>query len=558
MQNIDKSRFYDVVVVGGGPAGLTAALYLARARLRVLVVEKDHFGGQITITSEVVNFPGVKKVSGEELANTIREQASDFGAEFLLASVDSIDAQGDIRTVHTSRGDIYCHAILIATGAAPRRGGFEGEEEYRGRGIGYCATCDGSFFTGKDVFVVGGGFAAAEESVFLTKYARHVTILMRGADFSCAKSVADGARNSPKITIIPHTQITKVSSSNGTEGIDTITTINNQTNEVKEYKAQGGDSYGVFVFAGYAPATSLLKGVCDLDENGYVITDDLMATSAPGIYAAGDLRVKKLRQVVTAAGDGAIAASALEHYCATRREVTGLVGERPQQLANEGQAHSVSVSSETKNQGNNPGNAIFDDAMLAQLTAVFARMENPLVLEVHSNGNDVSTELLGYMKALSDLTDKLSLVEGDGSANNLPCVRIMRDGKYTGLAFHGVPGGHEFTSFVLGLYNASGTGQQVDGAVLEKAKAISSEVNLKVLVSLSCTMCPELVTACQKLACLNNKVTAEVYDINHFPELREKYNVMSVPCLVINDLHITFGRKNLAQLLEVLREKGVS
>ena len=555
MEKLDQSRFYDVVVVGGGPAGLTAALYLARARLRVLVVEKDHFGGQITITSEVVNFPGVKKCSGEELANTIRAQAEDFGAEFMLAGVESVEANGDYRTVHTTRGDIFCHGILIATGAAPRRGGFAGEEEYRGRGIGYCATCDGSFFAGKDVYVVGGGFAAAEEGVFLTKYARHVTILMRGADFSCAPTVAEHARKHPKITVVPNTVITKVSGADGGEGIDTIETMNKVTGENAVLKAPKGETYGVFVFAGYEPATTLLKGVADLDESGYVITDESMATSAPGIYAAGDLRVKKLRQVVTATGDGAIAAATMEHFCAARKEATGMFGVRPEPVAKaqpKAQAPKAEASS-TTNSG-----STFDDAMLAQLNAVFARMENPLVLEVHGNGNEVSTELLGYMKALADLTDKLKVVAGDGTVSDLPCVRVMRDGKFTGLAFHGVPGGHEFTSFILGLYNASGRGQELDPAVMAKAQALTSEVNFKVLVSLSCTMCPELVTATQKLATVNPKVTAEVYDLNHFPDLRERYKVMSVPCLVINDEHIAFGRKNLAQLLEMLREKGIA
>ena len=170
------ANFYDVVVIGGGPAGLTAALYLARARYRVVVVEKDHFGGQITITSEVVNYPGVGRTSGTELTETMRKQAEGFGAEFLLAEVTGLELSGDIKTVRTGRGDLRCFGVLLATGAHPRMVGFQGEEQFRGRGVAYCATCDGEFFTGKDVFVVGGGFAAAEESVFLTKYARQVTI----------------------------------------------------------------------------------------------------------------------------------------------------------------------------------------------------------------------------------------------------------------------------------------------------------------------------------------------------------------------------------------------
>jgi len=195
-----EEKIYDAVIVGGGPAGLTAALYLARARYRVLVVEREHFGGQITITSEVVNYPGVLSASGTELTDTMRQQAEAFGAEMLLAEVEKIDLSGDVKHVKTSRGEISCLAVLLATGASPRRAGFAGEEEFRGHGVAYCATCDGEFFSGRPVFVVGGGFAAAEEAVFLTRYASHVTVLVREDDFTCAKATADATRANPDIS----------------------------------------------------------------------------------------------------------------------------------------------------------------------------------------------------------------------------------------------------------------------------------------------------------------------------------------------------------------------
>lgn len=206
MADIDIAKLFDAVIVGGGPAGLTAAIYLARARYRVLVVEKEHFGGQITITDEVVNYPGVFSTSGKELTATMRRQAEAFGAEFMLAEVTGLDLTGDIKHVHTTKGDIPCLAVLLATGASPRHAGFKGEEEFRGHGVAYCATCDGEFFTGKDVFVVGGGFAAAEESVFLTKYARHVTILVRGDDFTCAEGTAEEAKTNDKISVLYNTE----------------------------------------------------------------------------------------------------------------------------------------------------------------------------------------------------------------------------------------------------------------------------------------------------------------------------------------------------------------
>ena len=208
-------NLYDVVIVGGGPAGLTAALYLARAKYRVLVLEKEQFGGQIAITHDVVNYPGIAKTSGKALTDTMQQQAEQFGAEFMPAEAKGFDLAGDIKTVRTNKGDFRCFGILLATGAHPRTVGFKGEEEHKGRGVAYCATCDGEFFTGKEIFVVGGGYAAAEESVFLTKFARHVTILVRKGDFSCAASVAEEAKNHEKITVLYNTVMEEVSGENG-------------------------------------------------------------------------------------------------------------------------------------------------------------------------------------------------------------------------------------------------------------------------------------------------------------------------------------------------------
>ena len=541
-------NMYDVVVIGGGPAGLTAALYLARAKYRVVVVEKEKFGGQITITHEVVNYPGVEKTSGEALTATMRKQAESFGAEFLLAEVEDLVAEGDIKVVKTTRGDLKTYGILIATGAHPRMIGFKGEEEFRGRGVAYCATCDGEFFTGKEVFVIGGGFAAAEEAVFLTKYAKHVNILFRKDDFSCAAATAEAAKNHEKITVIPNTVVEEVYGDSALRG---IRYKNIKTEEVYEYKAEAGDNIGVFVFAGYQPATSLVKGIVELDESGYIVTDRVQKTNIDGIYAAGDVCIKPLRQVVTAVGDGALAATELEKYAAKMHKKTGIIPQQPKQEKPE-VANKENATTESKSANTN--SALFDEAMLAQLNAVFSRMESPLVLKLYLDARPVSEELRGYMKELEKLTDKLSVEISNQSTEAAPCVEVYRqNGSYTGLAFHGVPGGHEFTSFVLGLYNAAGAGQRIDEDVAEAISKIDRRVDLKVLVSLSCTMCPDLVIAAQKLASLNENVTAEVYDLNHFPEIKDKYQVMSVPCLVINDSEkISFGKKNIRQLLEII------
>ena len=580
---------YDVIVVGGGPAGLTAGLYLARARYRVLILEKDDFGGQITITNEVVNYPGVGRTTGRELTQTMRQQAQDFGAEFLSAEAIGLDVHGDVKTVHTSRGDLKTFGILIATGASPRKLGFEGESEYAGRGVAYCATCDGEFFTGKEVLVVGGGFAAAEESVFLTTYASKVTVLVREQDFTCDATVAAAAKNNPKIDVRYQVELQGVTAGQG--GLREATILNRATGQTETWKPADGGTFGVFVFAGYVPATNLVRGVVELDDYGYVVTHGYLETSVPGVYAAGDLRAKNLRQVVTATADGAIAAVELERYAKRMSEKTGLIPQRPTSCVYEqstAKTKAASVVGTTPapapakrsadaaaaaNAVRKPGE-LFSDATRQQLNVVFGRMSRPVTLALELDDTPLSTELRGFIDAMVALSDgKLKSVVVDGEYEKddagravfdvehvlpaaRPCVRMVVDGKPTGLAFHGVPSGHEFNSFVLGLYNAAGPGQPLGDDLIERARSITDPLDIMILVSLTCTMCPETVLASQRIASLNPAVRVEAYDVAHFPELRDHYGAMSVPCIVITRAdgtqRVEFGKKSIPQMLELV------
>ena len=550
---VDTENLYDVVIIGGGPAGLSAAIYLTRAKYRVLVLEKEQFGGQITITHEVVNYPGVGKCSGKDLTDTMYLQAEYFGTDFLIAEATGLDLEGTVKTVNTNRGDFKCIGVLLATGAHPKMVGFKGEAEYRGRGVAYCATCDGEFFTGKEVFVIGGGFAAAEESIFLTKFASHVTIIIRGEDFSCAEAVAEQARSHEKITVITNTVVEEVK---GENGLNYIRYKNRTTGEVTEYHAKEGEGFGVFVFVGYAPATDLVKDIAELNEQGYVITDKSQKTCVDGLYAAGDICIKPLRQVVTATSDGALAATELEKYVAKVQSRTGLRTQDPviREKVLVGKAETVSGGDNTTQ-----SDGLFTPEMRTQLETVFERMENPLVLKLCLDNRPVSKELQEYIATLTTMTDKLSMELVMGNSDEFaPCVKLYKDDVYTGLAFHGVPGGHEFTSFVLGMYNAAGPGQAMDKDIRKRIKGIKNQVDIKILVSLSCTMCPDLVIAAQHMAAIGEHITTEVYDIHHFESLKNKYKVMSVPCMVINDEQVYFGKKNLQQILEIIEEKDRS
>ncbi|MBE6548659.1 MAG: FAD-dependent oxidoreductase [Ruminococcaceae bacterium] len=545
-QNYDKDKLYDVIVIGGGPAGLTAALYLARAKYRVLVLEKEQFGGQITITHEVVNYPGIGKASGKEITETMRRQGEFFGAEFLLAEATHLEAKGDIKTVKTDKGDFYCLGILIATGAHPRAIGFKGEAEHKGRGVAYCATCDGEFFTGKEIFVVGGGYAAAEESVFLTKFARHVTILIRGDDFTCAAAVAEPAKQHKNITILTNTVVEEVS---GEGGLNYIRYKNTKTEKITEYRADDGDFFGVFVLAGYTPDTKIVKGLVELNDHGYIVTDSEQRTSIDGIYAAGDVCIKPLRQVVTATGDGALAATELEKHVASVQNRTGISAPPPAS-----KNYNLEETVKSSESQYSPDELLSED-MKAQLRTLFEKMQGNAILKLYLDKREISRELENYMRELASLSNKLTVDRADVNASSdfAPCVMVCRaDGAKTGLAFHGVPGGHEFSSFVLGIYNAMGPGQPIDDETRERIGAISKPTDIKVLVSLSCTMCPDTVVSAQHIAAKNKNVTAEIYDIHHFEEIRKQYNVMSVPCILINDSSVSFGKKNIEQILELI------
>lgn len=579
----EDKNLYDVVVIGGGPAGLSAGLYLARARYRTLILEKDDFGGQITITADVVNYPGVASADGRKLTDTMRQQAQNFGAEFMSAEATGIEAQGDIKVVHTSRGDLRTFGILIATGASPRKIGFQGEQEYAGRGVAYCATCDGEFFTGREVLVVGGGFAAAEESVFLTKYASKVTLLVREEDFTCDAAVADEARNNDKIEIHYSTELKGVSAGPG--GLVEAAILDRKSGQTTTWKPQDGGTFGVFVFAGYVPQTGMLKGVVDLDDHGYVLTHDYLETSVPGIYAAGDLRVKNLRQVITATSDGAVAAVELERYASNMSDKTGLVPPRPEDspyARSERQAENSALASGTSpapvaqehDQAPTKTSGFFGSDIRKQLDMVFGKMTGKLELALDLDGSQVSKELEAFVDELVGLSDgKLtsrvdSRTDGDGKdydpAGDLPdarpSVRICRlddqgASQPTGLAFHGVPSGHEFNSFVLALYNAAGPGQQVDQPTSDRIDAIKDQVDVMMLVSLTCTMCPTTVLSAQRVAAQNGKVRAEAYDLAHFPELKDQYQVMSVPCIVIRkdgQETVEFGKKSVPEMLDLI------
>lgn len=304
---------FDCIVIGAGPAGLSAALNLRQRGKTVLVV---HSGETLLAKAEQVdNYLGMPGLSGKQMMERFTQHARDAGAVLRKGRAGNVMPFGGRFMVNLDGDILETGAVVLACGVSKAKP-VPGEAELLGRGVSYCATCDGAFFRNKDVFVIGGGFTAAEESVFLTKFARHVTMLIRKNDFACPASVADKARNHEKITVLFNTVVQEVS---GDDGLRRIQYQNTATGEITDYQSPDGETIGVFVFAGYAPDTALASDIVERDERGYIRTDENQKTSVEGLYAAGDICVKPLRQVITAASDGAVAAAALEKYCGALR-----------------------------------------------------------------------------------------------------------------------------------------------------------------------------------------------------------------------------------------------
>ncbi len=313
---------YDLLILGAGCAGLTAGIYAGRAKLKTLIIEKQQVGGQAVTTDEIANYPGFESITGPELVERMLAQAKGFGCQVLYSDITKVSLEQDIKTVEAD-GEIYkAYCVIAATGANPKELGCEGEKEFRGRGVSYCATCDGFFFNGKDIFVIGGGYSAAEEALYLTRFGKKVTILVRKDKFKCAQSLVDRVMEHPKIEVKFHTELIKVYGDRLLEG---AVFINNQTGQTWEYRVSAEDkTFGVFVFIGYKPTTELFKGILNMTEDGYILTEDSVETGIPGVFAAGDLRPKQLRQLVTATSDGAIAAVSAEKYVADFKESHGI------------------------------------------------------------------------------------------------------------------------------------------------------------------------------------------------------------------------------------------
>ena len=542
-----NEKIYDLIVIGGGPAGLTAGIYAGRAMLDVLVLEKDKAGGQINLTSEVVNYPGIIETSGTRFGDELKKQALAFGVNFVKDEVVSMDFSKDIKVVSGKSGEYKALSVVIATGASPRKLGFPGEQEFTGRGVAYCATCDGEFFTGMNVFVIGAGFAAAEEAIFLTKYAEKVTVIAREPEFTCAKSIAEKVLKHPKIEVKFNTELLEAK---GDVQLRSAKFKNNVTGEIFEYEAEEGQSFGIFVFIGYEPQSKIFKEHITLDNFGFIPTNLEFMTNVSGVFAAGDIRPKRLRQIVTAVADGADAAMNVERYVHEIREKLGIKREEKQE-------ENISKAVEKNTE-------FLDSSLKEQLSEIAKRFENNIELAVIKDSAwEKSFEIEAMVKEIASVSDKIKFssyekgenIELEQKANieRFPTIIILdKSGDFSGIKYSTLPSGHELNSFILAMYNIAGPGQKISDESLNKIAQLKKPVNIKIGVTLSCNNCPETVQSVQRIAAENKNIQVEIIDVLTFRDFKDKHEIMSVPAMVVNDRGIYFGRKNIDEVLGIL------
>lgn len=308
-----SEKIYDVVIIGAGPAGMTAAVYTSRANLSTLMLERGVPGGQMANTEEVENYPGFDTILGPELSTKMFDHAKKFGAEYAYGDVKEIIDGEEYKTIKAGSKEFKARSIIISSGAEYKKIGVPGEKELGGRGVSYCAVCDGAFFKEKELFVIGGGDSAVEEGVYLTRFASKVTIVHRRDELRAQKILQDRAFANDKIDFIWNHTLKQINEDGGKVG--SVTLVSTANGEEKELKADG-----VFIYIGMLPLTKPFEDLGILNATGYIETNDVMQTRVPGIFAAGDVREKTLRQIVTATGDGSIAAQSVQHYVEELKE----------------------------------------------------------------------------------------------------------------------------------------------------------------------------------------------------------------------------------------------
>ena len=547
-------HLYDLIIVGAGPAGLSAGLYAGRATLDTLILEGDTVGGQVTTTSVVYNYPAVEKVDGTQLMNQMQKQVTDFGVTIAHDQVEKYQLADEVKLLVGKSGQEYrARSVIIATGAQPRTVGFSGEDEFRGRGVAYCSTCDGELFSGLQIFVIGGGYAAAEEADYLSRFGKHVTVLVRGDHFSCPPLMAARALNNPKVSVKYNTEVKQVT---GDDYVTAATLVNNKTGEETVYHVDDGDNtFGIFIYVGTKPATEKLQGLVDLNDQGYIKAAADGATNVPGVYAAGDVIVKNLRQIITAASDGAVAATAAEQYVTAQKQRQGVpIHTAPAKTATQPVGQTTDLEHQEKvspHQGN-----WLTAEIDSQLKPIFARLTKPVILEVNTDGSALSQQLLSFTTEFASLDDHLTVKTKEGQGELLPLLKLLdADGQDTGLHYAGIPTGHELNSLVLGVYNVAGPGQTIDPALADRIKRLPA-AKIRIGVSLTCHFCPDVVAACQRMASLNPGITATMIDLQHFPDLRKSKKIMSVPATKINDAPVIFGSQSLEQLVAAVEKNG--
>ena len=547
-------HLYDLIIVGAGPAGLSAGLYAGRATLDTLILEGDTVGGQVTTTSVVYNYPAVEKVDGTQLMNQMQKQVTDFGVTIAHDQVEKYQLADEVKLLVGKSGQEYrARSVIIATGAQPRTVGFSGENEFRGRGVAYCSTCDGELFSGLQIFVIGGGYAAAEEADYLSRFGKHVTVLVRGDHFSCPPLMAARALNNPKVSVKYNTEVKQVT---GDDYVTAATLVNNKTGKETVYHVDDGDNtFGIFIYVGTQPATEKLQGLVDLNDQGYIKAAADGATNVPGVYAAGDVIVKNLRQIITAASDGAVAATAAEQYVTAQKQRQGVpIHRAPVKTATQPVGQTTDLEHQEKvspHQGN-----WLTAEIDSQLKPIFARLTKPVTLEVNTDGSALSQQLLSFTTEFASLDDHLTVKTKEGQGDLLPLLKLLdADGQDTGLHYAGIPTGHELNSLVLGIYNVAGPGQTIDPALADRIKRLPA-AKIRIGVSLTCHFCPDVVAACQRMASLNPGITATMIDLQHFPDLRKSKKIMSVPATMINDAPVIFGSQSLEQLVAAVEKNS--